>query len=405
MSTTIASYGTPTGSVYGKLGEVIGTNVGRAYYKIEADTLNDGWGEPRTPTPTPTFTPTPTPTPIITKFFCYLATCTGSVKCDNELKIDWRTNANASVNCVINWARPATVADPVRVFGNNTTSSLTNNETFYNSIVSSSYGATYNIGFSRATSSIDSGSIRLNAFSGGGFEYLSMRGYSSGSSTLALNVENISRNYIYHTRNLSGNSNQTTSGFISQVLSSSYQIITASAANDDYIELLEINDSEGALTFDPVEIKSCNAIIPTPVPNNHRIWLNYDMFGRVSASWFDQTGSFVNTGLLTGVPYATCDATDGVCIRSGSLNLTYGTNYRIQYSCSYNNDPRSASYQIDATTNINGEYSFVYADTYGIHRNATSATGVSNTTIYAVVCGSSIISIAKGNATISGRIC
>jgi len=63
MSNTIASHGYPTGSVFGNIGEIIGTDVGQAYYKQLFDTQNVGWVNPRTPTPTPSPTPTPTPSP------------------------------------------------------------------------------------------------------------------------------------------------------------------------------------------------------------------------------------------------------------------------------------------------------------------------------------------------------
>lgn len=490
MSNTIASHGTPTGSVFGKIGEIIGTDVGRAYYKTEADTLNDGWGNPLTPTPTPSPTPTPLPPPITEYFECDSLQASGSVKCNNEFKLEWKTNASVGVSYTMKWSRPATVLDPVYVFGNGGTSSLVNGEVSYSNIIVSLYGQRPNVGFTRLSSNVDSGSIKLTAFSGfgGKFEHATLYGYNTGSYAATLKAENITGKYIYHTRNLSGYLTQGTAGFISSVLSASYQQVVSSIVGFPSIELLEIGSPSGLLAFDPREIKQCLGLEPTPtptttptltptptstptltstptptststptstptttptptgtwtpgptetptptptatntptptptptatptptstntptptpttVPNTDKIWLDYDAFGRAQASWVDGSGNFVDTGLLSGPAYTT--ALNGICIKTNSLYITYGTNYRMRYSCA-ESDPRTVSYQIDATTNINGEYAFTYIDPYGISRTASANTGKSNTTIYAIVCGSSVVSSTKGIAALSTRYC
>jgi hypothetical protein len=132
MSNTIASHGAPSGSVFGKIGEIIGTDIGVAYYKSELDTLNIGWGNPLTPTPTPTTTPTPTPVPFPTQsFLCTQIEATASVKCNNEFKLFYETDSVTNISINISWGRPATQEDPVYLFGNGAVASLFDNETSY----------------------------------------------------------------------------------------------------------------------------------------------------------------------------------------------------------------------------------------------------------------------------------
>ena len=487
MSTTIASHGTPTGSVFGVVGSTIGTDAGVAYLKIDSDTLNDGWGSPLTPTPTPTITPTPTPLPFPTQSFsCVSLEASSSAKCNNEFKLYWETDNVTNLSYLVSWTRPATSVDPVYVFGNNTTSSFTNNET-------SSFGTSifvppdlYNIGFTRPSSVVDSAAIKVTAFGSGKIRAASLYGYSTGTSPISLKANGIAGNYIWHSRNLSGNLFGGTAGKISGIQNSPTQVVTASLVGSPSIELLEIVGYNDNLTFVPRELKECGAPTPTPtpvptatptptptttttptptptitrtptptltptptptggptftptptvnatntptptptpsltstptttpiptstptptpMPKTIKVWLDYDVHGRAQASWIDSGGIYRSSGLLNGNPYTTPPELNGLCIFEGSLNIVYGTNYRMQYSCAAS-DPRSLSYQIDAVTNLNGEYSFVYVDSYGVSRTASGNFTVPNTSIYAIACGVSVTSASKGSASVSSRRC
>ncbi len=407
MSNTIASHGTPSGSVFGKIGEIIGTDVGVAYYKAELDTLNIGWGNPLTPTPTPTTTPTPTPVPFPTQsFLCTEIEATGSVKCNNEFKLFYETDSVTNISINISWGRPATQEDPVYLFGNGTVASLIDNETsYFNTLVGVDPGI-LNVGFTRPSSSLDSGSVAISTFGAGKIRAATLYGYSTGTSPVILKVPNITGRYIFHTRNCSGDLLYGTGGIISGVRSGSSEIITASLVGNPSIELLEIVGYNDTLNFDPREIKEC-----VPLPNdglklNNRFWLDRDTFGKIEATWIDTNGALSTFALGDGVPYT--PILSGVCARTGSLNIIYGTNYRMIHSCSLAEpDPRSGSftYQIDAFTNINGEYSFTYLDPYGVSRSADGVFTAPNSPVYGVVCGVSVTSVNKGSATVSTRRC
>lgn len=496
MSNTISSHGAPTGSVFGKLGEVIGTDQGIAYYKEDADTLNDGWGNPLTPTPTPfpTITPTPIPFPPAS-FACIYFEATSSVKCNNEFKIEWSTDNVSNMSYIIRWSRPATILDPVYIMGNNATSSLINNQISYTGTLYNAAPNDFNIGFTRPSNTEESATIKVSMFGDGDgkIRSISVYGYSNGTSDVVLKSPNISGKYIYHTRNLSGNLFNGTGGIISSTQSGSNQVISASLSGNPSIELLEIIGYNDVLSFDPREIKNCGVSTPTPTPfptvtptptfaasptptptpsltvtptltptptatgapthtltptptptatgeptftptptttpaptstltptptptvaptvtptptvlPTNQIWLDYDNLGRAQAMWVDVYGMLQTSGLLTGTPYTTCPQFDGLCIKTNSLNVTYGTNYRMKYSCG-NTDPRTVSYQIDAVTNITGEYEFTYIDPYGVTRSANGSVSTSNTSVYAVACGVSIVSVSKGSAAVSARRC
>lgn len=488
MSNTISSHGTPTGSVFGKIGEIIGTDLGIAYYKGDADTLNDGWGNPLTPTPTPTITPTPTPVPFPPQSFSSTQVeASGSVKCSNEFKLFFETDSITNISFAATWSRAASVNDPVYVFGNNTTSSLIGGETAYYSTVYNINPNILNFGFTRPSNNIDSGSIKVSTFGAGKIRSATVYGYSNGTSNVAMKVSYIAGRYIYHSRNLSGNLFSGTGGIISSVQSGSSQTVTSSLVGVPSIELLEIVGYNDTLTFDPRELKECGplptptptptpfptatltltptptptptrtptptptptidpsatptptptptptgaptrtptptptttpaptstptstpTLTPTPTPtmspSTQKIWMDYDNYGRAQASWIDEIGNPQSTGVLTGTPFTTPTQFNGICITAGSLNIVYGTNYRIQYSCAQP-DPRSISYQIDATTNLNSEYSFVYVDPYGVSRTASGTFTAPNSPVYAVACGVSVTSVSKGTATVSARRC
>jgi hypothetical protein len=460
MSNTIASHGLPSGSVFGKIGETIGTDIGAVYYKEEKDTLNIGWNTLfiLTPVPTPTLTPTLIPFPT-QSFSSNRLEATGSVKCNNEFKLFVKTDGTTNLSFNASWGRPATQNDPVYLFGNNTTSSLSNNETSYFSTISNINADTFNFGFTRESSEIDSGSIRISTFGEGKIRSATLYGYSTGTSAVILKSAHTGR-YIYHTRNLSGNLVNGTGGIISSVQSGSTEIVTASLVGTPSIELLEIVGYNDVLEFDPRELKECPTptptltstqtqtvtptitgtqtqtitstftsspgmtmtptetptetptltatITPTPTPTStpiltKKIWIDYDNYGKAQASWLDEYGNYQETGLLSGTPYTTPTELSGICIAEGSLNIVYGTNYRERPSCDQS-DPRSISYQIDAVTNLNNEYSFVYIDPYGVSRTASGIFSP-NSPVYAVACGVSITSVNKGSATVSTRRC
>ena len=129
--------------------------------------------------------------------------------------------------------------------------------------------------------------------------------------------------------------------------------------------------------------------------------MDYDASGRVSASWDSYGGGSANVS-LSGPPFTT--AIYGICIFKNSLSTVYGTNLRIS-ECPSEADPRSVSYQIDATCNFQGIYSFSYVDPYGQLRYASSTGGTPNGKVYSVACGTSITSQIIGTAMVSSRRC
>jgi hypothetical protein len=129
--------------------------------------------------------------------------------------------------------------------------------------------------------------------------------------------------------------------------------------------------------------------------------MDYDSAGRVSASWENSGGGFEVVS-STGTPYTT--AVDGVCIVQNSLYLVYGTNLRTS-ACSSTSDPRQTSFQIDATCNHLGIYSFSYVDPYGQLRYASTNSGPINGKVYSIACGTSITSQITGTAVVSSRPC
>lgn len=402
MSTTLSSHGTPTGSVFGKLGETIGTDEGRAYYKLEYDTLNIGWGSPITPAPTPTPEPTPTPIPYeANAFACTELEATGSIKANNELKLQFNTSAVTNLSFFATWSRATSLNDPVNISGYPAVTSLVDGETSYSSAKLNVFPNTFNFGISRPSSSLDTASIHVNTFGAGPMRSARLFGYSSGSSPIVLRANGITGNYVYHSRNSSGNLVGGTGGYISSVISSSAQLmVTASINSPVSTHLLEIVSYNGILTFVPIEIKE--RVRATPQHPSHSIWLNYDNLGKANASWRDPAGNLQNRSLV-GTPYSKCASFNGLCVITGSLSVTSGTNYREAVLCGAS-DPRTVSYQIDVTTNLNGEYNFNYLDPYGVSRNANGI-GLPSTKIYGIVCGYSITSTTRGAAEISTRLC
>ena len=96
---------------------------------------------------------------------------------------------------------------------------------------------------------------------------------------------------------------------------------------------------------------------------------------------------------------------NGVCVQPNTFNVTYGTNLRIA-NCG-DMDPRSISYQLDATYDWSGAYNIDYVDSYGVTQNILGAGGVEGQTVYGAACvsgGSSLI-VHRGSGVISSRPC
>ena len=129
--------------------------------------------------------------------------------------------------------------------------------------------------------------------------------------------------------------------------------------------------------------------------------MDYDANGIVSASWENCSGGTTNVS-LSGPPFTT--AVFGDCILQNSLSTVNGTNLRFS-NCPSDPDPRQTSYQIDATCNFQGIYSFSYADPYGKLRYASSTGGTPNGKVYWVACGAAVISQTIGSAAVSSRRC
>lgn len=456
MSNTISSHGSPSGSVFGKLGEIIGTDAGVAYLKREFDSRNIGWGDPYVSTVTPTPTPTPTIVPEITaSFLCDEMQATGSTKCyGNEVKLVWRINDESQIAYTLNWDRAATAVDPVVLGGNLIAATLTSGTTY--NITSDLSSGTYILSYMRTTNIPDTVRIKVSRSTGTGLKKAQLFSYRSGSYTTNLKVFNVSGHYQYHTRNL------TTGGpdYTSQIISgSTTQFLTGSGAFP-CVDLLEVVSYNDIFSFDPQGVVDCFAtptptptptatatptptptatptatsVGPTPTPTEtptgptptptstptatptptptptptatpvpvYRIWMDYDANGRVSASWDNYGGGSTNIS-SSGIPYTT--AISGNCIVQNSLLTVYGTNLRTS-ECPSGADPRNPnSYQIDATCNSNGQYSFSYTDPYGVTRTASSTSGTPNGKVYSVACGVAIISQIIGSAVVSSRIC
>lgn len=484
MSKFISSHGSPTGSVFGKIGDIIGTNEGKVYVKYSNDSLNIGWEAPRPTPPPPSLTPTPTPTKPekeALKFNELIAT--GYSDCNNECILEWAVNGNGSLHCEVNWTKPATQSDPVLVIGSGA-SSYTDGRTSYEKVVDVSTGV-YRIGFIRQSSAFDVVNFRISV-SDDSRSLISAKliSYLSGSSTPAsMTVNNITGYYVYHTRNLSGLLTNGSGGIISGILNDTTQTLTVDNKEIPSTELLEIVGYNEKLYFVPQEIIMCptpsitptltptitktptttptktvtptttptktvtptatptQTVTPTVTPTDGTIpytpsptptmtgtstptptptltytntptvtqtpsggpiqnmWIDYDEYGNVSASWLNQTGMEVSF-VSTGTPFT--NATSSI-ILINSLIVHAGTNIRY---ASGGSDPRGIAYQIDARTNSAGLYDFNYYDPYNVLRNAYG-TSTPNTAVYAVVCARSgtSITVNKGSATISSRPC
>jgi hypothetical protein len=465
MSNTIASHGTPSGSVFGKLGEIIGTDEGLAYLKQEFDSRNIGWGDPYVSDVTPTPTPTPTPTVdanMSASFSCNEIQITGSTKCyGNEVKLVWRIDSQSQTAYTLDWDRAATTLDPVVFNGNVVAATLTTGQSY--NITSNFQSGTYILSYMRTTNIPDTVRMRVTKVTGNGLKKAQLFSYRSGSYSTNLKVFNASGYYQYHTRNLSTGGSDNISEIINGVTT---QSLTGSGAFP-CVDLLEVVSYNDVFSFDPENVVDCVAAptptptatptstptptptptatptptptatgptptptptptgptptptptptatptptptaTPTPTPTatpvpSQRIWMDYDSVGRVSASW-ENSGGGPTIVSSTGTPYTT--AVNGVCIVQNSLRLVYGTNLRTS-ACSSTSDPRLDSRQIDATCNQQGNYNFDYTDPYGVTRNASSTSGTPNGKVYSVACGVAITTQYTGTAATSSRAC
>lgn len=466
MSNIISSHGSPSGSVFGVIGDLIGTSEGKAYFKYNYDTLNIGWDAPSV-TSTPIITPTPSKTPYPPEaFYCTEIQASGSSKCNNECRLEWTTDGESTIVYGVNWSRPATNSDPLLIMGNlgGISSSLMDGSISYQGFSSQGFSGNYWLSFSRPSSILDIPKMKISIAEGSGaIRSARLISYTSGSSTVAvLRAYNINGNYVFHTRNLSGVLNSGTGGTISEILSNKNQTVSVSGiSTQESVELLEIIGYNNKLYFSPREIKECKPTpTPTPTPSitptqtvtpsiTPTQTVTPSSSGLPPVTTATPTPTITVTSTQTPTPTKTSTPTptstttplvsfwidydeygraQATWVTSGgdlypspldtgipfttsnvfgtmqlnSLNVKYGIN--IRYASVGSPDPRNRPYQIDAKTDLFGLYNFNYVDPYGIVRNAN---GVStpNTLVYAVACGSSVSSVVRGSATLSPRYC
>ena len=265
MSNFIASHGSPTGSVFGNVGDIIGTNEGKVYVKYSGDSLNVGWEVPRPTPPTPSNSPTPTPTkpPLEPLKFDELI-ANGCSECENECTLVWSLDSSAILRYEVNWTKQATSSDPVLIIGSGT-SSLTDGRTAYDAYFDLPSG-NYRVGFVRQSTIFDTVNFRISVHTGEGLlSSAKFTSYLSGSATsVNMTANGITGYYVYHTRNLSGLLDNGTGGEISEVLNNITQTLTAINKQVPSTELLEIVGYNEKLHFTPKEIKECQSPSPSP---------------------------------------------------------------------------------------------------------------------------------------------
>ena len=394
MSKQLKFYGNPEGSVFGIIGANIDTDEEKNYYKISDDTRNIGW---YTASIVPTPTPMPTPTPL-PPFSCAKVEITGSTKCNNPVGLYWSLNASASVSYSVSWTVPASTSSQVNIYGNGgTVNSLTNGETKFNSIEilppNFGYGAIY----SRNSNVLDTVKIVAYINSGPNFSRVGGISYTSGSTPVDIVASNIENSYKYHTRK------KYSSDYWSGTLYYTSQTISTTGSNFPELFFGEVVDSNANFSF-PVEPSSnCDDYPPVPQPTSGpyciQFWINYDYNGRFLATWTDCTGSIKSSNLYGGVPYTTAK-TD--CHQVDTLSVIHGSNFRFG-DCG-DTDPRTGSFQIDATFNADGQFDFDYLNPYGVQENI-SQYGSPDETVYSAACGSKITNVNIGLAELTSRTC
>lgn len=202
MSITLSSHGSPSGSVFGNLGKIIGTDEGLAYLKIDHDSKNIGWGDPVPPSPTPTVTPTPTQTSLeLTPFSCDEIQITGSSRClGNTINLYFKLDEPTNVLVEINASRISQVNDKVFATGSFIVESDFPVGTWYLSKTYTLLSGVHNIQYSRDFFVIDPVTIRVKSSSGGRFKTAILKSFSEVKYTTYLNVYGITGNYIWHTK-------------------------------------------------------------------------------------------------------------------------------------------------------------------------------------------------------------
>ena len=483
----IPPHGNPNANLFGDVGDMLGTDEGRIYYKIESGSHNTGWVSLSTPTPTITTTPTPTPTAVgVLSFSCNEIQITGSTKCTGNLvSMFWNLNGNSSVSYSLSWGRRATPSDPVILTGADSPPSLVSGELSYTSVYNDVIGNSL-IGFGRGTNNQDTVRIKAAINSGYNFSYVGGEAYRSGSNTTIFKVYGITGSYKTHLRFNNSNDffgNTSTANSIVQAVSNTV------SPQPFFTEV--VDSSTGIFSFPIYSVSDCGTFFVTPTPTVtktptptptltptltitptltrtptltptltvsatplapgvtptitatytptltrtptstptpsvtatltptptvtitttptptaacQRVWFSYDYSGRANASWIECNGTLNATGNITGTPYSTVNI-NGVCVQPNTFNVTYGTNLRIA-NCG-DMDPRSISYQLDATYDWSGAYNIDYVDSYGVTQNILGAGGVEGQTVYGAACvsgGSSLI-VHRGSGVISSRPC
>lgn len=395
MSDKLSYHGDPNSQVFGILGKEIGTDEGSTYNKKTDDSMNIGWKKTFGPTPTPTTTPTPTPTPEPVDYLrCSNIQITGSTKYyGNEVALDYRLEAPATISIDMKWGNAAIPTDPVIIFGNTVSATLNSNETSQSFIVRKETGD-YSFRFMRSSSSLDTVNIGINSIKGGLFTKARLISYASSSYTPKLRIGGNSGRYFSHTKNLAADG----MGIIVGPISLTSPQITSSNASFPSAQLLEFVSYNDILTFDPQGV--ADYLISIPYFVNGTVWTNYDENGKAKGRWIDRSTGVQRYFDGSGEPHAFAFTANQV---DGFTTIEYGTNLRK--GATDINDPRLISYQLNAICNYQGNYSFSYLDSYGIIRSVSGTGYPPNTTVYAVACGSSISTISVGSAVRSNILC
>lgn len=403
MSNIIPSHNNPSGSVFGIIGEVIGTDEGKAYGKYDYDTRNIGWDIYRVPTQS--IEPTPSPEPYIPypieSFSCRYLYATGSSKNGNECRLEWETDSSTVLRCEVSWSNSATSADPVMLMGNNSPlGAITGGYSYNYGDKVFSVPGNYWVGFSRPSSSLDVATFKVSAI-GGKIRGARLISYVL-NSTASLRAETVSGSYVYHTRNLLNTLYNGTGGTISSNLTGNTASLFVTGSGVESIELLEIAGYTNVLYFTPKELKAS----PQTTNLTTSFWVNHDKYGRAKISWINDFNVNILNVESSGLPFSPFNLTASYefpnIAKQNSLTLLNGTNLRFAPSASA--DPRTGSYQIDVITDINGLYNFTYKDPYNVTRTA-SGKSVANNPVYGAACGTSIVSTIQGVPSVSTRYC
>jgi hypothetical protein len=257
MSFTLPSHGSPSGSVFGNLGKLIGTDEGIAYRKVEYDSRNIGWGDPVDPSVTPTVTPTPTPTSLeLIPFSCDELQVTGSTRCrDNIVDLTFKLEEAADILVEINASRVSSAGDAVNVYGNIVGTDFALGMTSLSKTYTLPAGI-YNIQYTRNYYVIDPFTIKVKSTSGGRFKNAILKSFSEQASTTYLNAYGITGYYLWHTKRGSDS-------FSPYAISNSEQSLNlyTRTATVVLLEIIQPTDSFSGVYG--VAVYEC---LPTPTP-------------------------------------------------------------------------------------------------------------------------------------------